>query len=215
VKRIASSPKFVVYDDVLSPEENQHVWYYVQNEEYAVPQQWIKVWRMGDKFPQGSREYFPSKLVPKTSMPQGMAIASDHIIDLLKANEEILGKEGDTWNQVVLRSYIYPRETKLSWHNDAGYVGAIILYTHQYWGSTWGGELLVAETSAKITEGGGPLDTKWRDDMIGHFGMGHYITPKPNRVVITGPGVWHQIARVDADAGENCRCSIVGFLKKV
>lgn len=43
-------------------------------------------------------------------------------------------------------------------------------------------------------------------------GMGVYIAPKPNRCVMTGPGVWHGVNRIDPDAGDNVRVSVVAFL---
>lgn len=58
------------------------------------------------------------------------------------------------------------------------------------------------------------LDHSYEDEMIGAYGMGNFITAKPNRIVMMKASVWHQINRVDDDAGDHCRCSVVAFFKK-
>jgi Rps23 Pro-64 3,4-dihydroxylase Tpa1-like proline 4-hydroxylase len=133
---------------------------------------------------------------------------------------ELSGSEGKDWVDATFRAYIYPRGSKLSWHNDGGhYHAALTYYVHPYWGSTWGGELMVAETpnldSYQHQYKGQPhLDHRWEDKFIADKGIGQYIFPKPNRLVIMASGVFHAINRVDDDAGDNGRCSIVSFLIK-
>jgi hypothetical protein len=45
-------------------------------------------------------------------------------------------------------------------------------------------------------------------------GMGLYTAPSPNRLVFLKGGSWHQINRVDQNAGDHMRCSVVGFFTK-
>ena len=52
------------------------------------------------------------------------------------------------------------------------------------------------------------------DKFLSAHGFGTYVTCKPNRLVLTRPGVWHSINRVDDDAGDHCRASVVGFFKE-
>jgi Rps23 Pro-64 3,4-dihydroxylase Tpa1-like proline 4-hydroxylase len=124
------------------------------------------------------------------------------------------------WTDLVTRSYLYPRGSKLSWHNDAAnYAGAFSFYAHPKWGSTWGGELMVAEVPPMSEMKKKPLvgphiEHDWEDEYINEQGVGQWITPKPNRCVIMAPGVYHSINRVDVDAGDHARAAIVGFLLK-
>ena len=118
-----------------------------------------------------------------------------------------------------VRPYLYPRGTKLSWHDDSTvYCAAATYYCHLKWGSTWGGELMVAEVPglAQVFQGKNlskpHMDHEWEDQYINIYGMGNFITPKPNRLVLMAPGTYHAINRVDADAGDHLRAAIVGFL---
>jgi Rps23 Pro-64 3,4-dihydroxylase Tpa1-like proline 4-hydroxylase len=133
-----------------------------------------------------------------------------------KENPEIIKEYED----VTYRSYIYPRGCKLSWHDDSTtYCGAMTFYTHPKWGSTWGGELIVAEVPPpekvfKHSPCKPHISHEWEDDYINLYGIGQFINPKPNRMVLMAPGVYHSINRVDPDAGDHPRCSIVGFFLK-
>lgn len=218
MKMIFKNPKFAIFDDVLPPELFQKVWASVQNENYSTPLQsgnWVKVWRIGDGSPLGSAEYNMSK----RPFNNYMDIVGHFFIEIAKTCSDMVGDENE-WVDLALRSYIYPRGTKLSWHNDsATYAGAFSFYVHPKWGSTWGGELMVAEvppfSELKQKPLVGPhLEHEWEDEYINVVGAGQWISPKPNRCVIMAPGVYHSINRVDPDAGDNARCSITGFLIK-
>jgi hypothetical protein len=198
----------VVYDDVMNSDEFTQVWRYTQAENYSIPHVsgWSKVWRTTDGMPLGGTQYDANK----APFGNSMDLANHYIKETSKLHPELIGEYEKLW----LRSYIYPRGTKLSWHNDKGYSAAAIFYTHTYWGSTWGGELLLAKTQEIDAVPPPCLDHTFEDSLISQYGHGSYITPKPNRLVITKGGIWHQINRVDEDAGDHCRTSIVGFFTK-
>ena len=195
----------VVYDDVMKSDEFSQVWQYTQMENYSIPHinSWSKVWRTTDGLPLGGNQYDASK----SPFGNSMDLAHHYIKETSKLHSEMIGE----YENLHLRSYIYPRGTKLSWHNDKGYSAAAIFYTHPYWGSTWGGELLLAKTQNIPAVPSPCLDHTFEDSLLSQYGYGSYITPKPNRLVITKGGIWHQINRVDEDAGDHCRTSIVGF----
>ena len=205
-----------VYDDVLSKEDFQKVWLYIQQENYSKPSAsgtWLKVWRTGDAEPLGTRAYWASDAPFMTPL----SLVHEKCQELGKNHPEIVKPFADT----TYRSYIYPRGVKLSWHDDSDvYMGAMTFYAHQKWGSTWGGELMVAQVppiNSVFKDGipNGPhLDHDWEDQYINLYAMGTYINPKPNRMVIMAPGTYHAINRVDADAGDHARCSVVGFYLK-
>lgn len=197
----------VVYDDVLQPDQFAAVWVAVQNEEYLMPHisGWTKVWRTTDGTCIGSRDYDASK------GPHGghIELMASMFTNVAGAHPSLV----PSWAGLSIRSYLYPRGTKLSWHNDLGYAGAAIFYAHPEWGSTWGGELMLAKTPPGQSVPMPHLDHREEDRFLGTYGMGMYITCKPNRLVLTRAGVWHAINRVDADAGDHCRSSVVGFFK--
>lgn len=41
-----------------------------------------------------------------------------------------------------------------------------------------------------------------------------FISPRPNRLVLLAPNILHAVNRVDDDAGDHLRATIVGFLLK-
>ena len=47
--------------------------------------------------------------------------------------------------------------------------------------------------------------------MLGKLGMGQYISPKPNRLVVIAGGNPHMINKVSPSAGDHGRCTIAGF----
>jgi hypothetical protein len=208
MRKTKETDEYVVYDDVLSKEDFQRVSTSTQAENYSIPHinGWLKVWRMSDGLPMGGQNYSYNSRPFNNHMDMMGHIFSE----VARMHSNLL----PSYNDLSMRSYLYGRDTKLSWHNDAGYSAAAIFYTHKYWASTWGGELLIAKTPK--VEGGVPnpcLEHEFEDKFLEYYGYGEYITCKPNRLVFTKGGVWHSINRVDKDAGDHVRCSIVAFYK--
>lgn len=205
--KTAEGEDFVVYDDVLEQDQFNLVWSSIQEENFLVPHinGWSKVWRLTDGSCIGSKEY-DSVSAPFNNY---MDLMHFFITSVANLHPGMLSE----WERVILRSYVYPRGTKLNWHNDLGYAGAAIFYAHPYWASTWGGELMLARTPPDINLPPPHLDHREEDKFLGAYGMGTYITCKPNRLVLTRPGVWHSINRVDEDAGDHSRVTVVGFFK--
>ena len=206
--RAHETEDFVVYDDVLEPTQFDAVWAAVQQEEYLMTHisGWSKVWRMTDGQCIGGRSYEASKG------------PFSNYVDLMNFMFTQVAKNHPGlvpgWDSLVIRPYLYPRGTKLSWHNDLGYAGAVIFYCHPEWASTWGGELFIAKTPVSSSMAPPHLDHRMEDKFLSAHGFGTYVTCKPNRLVLTRPGVWHSINRVDDDAGDHCRASVVGFFKE-
>lgn len=212
-------PRIVVYDNLLSPDHLRSVWEQVQREKYKVPERngdWIKVWRLTDGVSVSSADYRHSK----RPFAGALETIAARVVELARKHPEIAGREGADWVDITLRAYLYPRGSKLSWHDDtASYTGAFSFYAHPIWGSTWGGELLVADTSGfeAVREGAttGPyLDREWEDRYLLGNGHGRFFSAKPNRLVLSSAGLYHAINRVDPDAGDHVRASISGFFMR-
>lgn len=98
---------------------------------------------------------------------------------------------------------------KLRWHTDNGGCGTLNWYCHPRWEEHWGGEVVIAGEPkgeiprASLTEDGLPCPKA---------GLALSITPKPNRCILVAPGVLHQVNRIDPDAGNALRLSMVGIL---
>jgi len=205
--------KFAIYDDVLTQDEFLHVYAYMMEENFSTLTEngnWIKVWRIGDGNPIAG----PPRFLSQGPFNLPLDVIAAKIQEVGRNHPEIV----KSFEDMSIRPYLYPRGTKLSWHDDSTtYAGAATFYCHRKWGSTWGGELLVAEVPPlqQVFKTHNPnkphFDHEWEDEYLNIFGMGHFITPKPNRLVIMAPGVYHSLSRVDADAGDHPRCSIVGF----
>jgi hypothetical protein len=206
MKKITETNEFVVYDELLGMDNFQQVQQAIHAEDFSIPhiEKWLKVWRLSDGLAMGSENYS----IKNAPFNNYMDLISKYFIEIANQHTAIVGK----YNDIVLRCYLYGRETKLNWHNDKGYIAAGIFYAHPYWASTWGGELMLAHTPQIDGPMPNPcLDHAFEDKFLEHYGLGQYITCKPNRLVLTKGGVWHSINRVDKDAGDHIRTSIVAF----
>jgi hypothetical protein len=218
MKVVIKSPHIVVVDDLLPEDKFENLWIHIQNEKYSSPhntqQGWQKVWRLNDNNCLGGPNYY----LNKKPFNNYMDAVSTYMINASKNFEETVGVQGLHWTNASFRPYIYQSGSKLSWHNDAGkYKAALTYYVHPYWGSTWGGELMYAdvpkpEEIKEHNKSQPHLDHRWEDIYLSFKGKGGWILPKPNRLVLMTAGVYHSINRVDQNAGDNPRCSIVSFL---
>ena len=120
---------------------------------------------------------------------------------------------------VVMTPYIWPPGSGLSWHNDSNYLGAFTFYCHDYWSPEWGGEFLTAEANEYILPDKKDIEWKVFDnqplyDTIMDQGVGHYIQPKPNRLVLNkgGPhGILHKVNKSTVNSGP--RITLQGFIR--
>ncbi len=74
--------------------------------------------------------------------------------------------------------------------------------------------MFIAKTLDNSIAGNDDITKRYYDPILNHFGMGIYISPLPNRAVFTRGQIWHSINRVDPNAGDHARCSIVAFFMK-
>jgi hypothetical protein len=206
-----------IVDSVFEPDVFSNFWKYFNSLDFAYRSMtgWQKVWRINDGQILAGTPYYHSKAPfgnPLDWFQQVVAALSKQHL------EDLIGKEGVDWKDILFTPYIYPSGTKISWHDDFSYTGAAIFYPHIEWNPHWGGELLVARTPApadvkiKVQE-----DSMTRDyvaPLLDHFGMGTYVAPLPNRLVITSGSAWHSVNRVDQAAGDHMRCSVVAFFLK-
>jgi len=218
MKLVSKDAHHAVVDEVFEPAVFQDFWKYFNTLPFAYRSMtgWQKVWKISDGQILASSPSYHSQ----APFNNPMDIVHQTVLGLAKQHlEEIVGKEGQDWKELFFTPYIYPSGTKISWHDDYGYTGACIFYPHQEWCPNWGGELMIARTPGAGEIQGNDvipdmMTRKYIDPILNHYGMGVYVAPLPNRMVFTSGKVWHAINRVDQAAGDNVRCSIVGFFTK-
>jgi hypothetical protein len=117
------------------------------------------------------------------------------------------------WRSITLQSFIYPVGAGLSWHDDSEKLANFLYYPHPEWDANWGGELLV---SASPADGDSlremPSLYKHDDNRVLETGLGTFIMPKPDRLIMIRSGISHCIKKVDAAAGMAFRASYSGFV---
>jgi 2OG-Fe(II) oxygenase superfamily len=123
----------------------------------------------------------------------------------------------------VMSAYLYRAGWGLPWHEDIGedmeYKGAFTYYLHDQWRGNWGGELMIlaeerysrGNSSDKLIDLSFTQGTGLRAPSQIVNGVGTFIMPKPNRLVVLRPKVLHSVAPVSPLAGEHMRFSLAGF----
>ena len=164
----------------------------------------------------------------------GIDLVLETIVNNLDSFAELIGQRGRDFHNVSARAFLYPQGTGLSWHeDDVIYSGGYVFYVNPEWNSQWGGELLIAdrpegggrmedETITTLSREAGQLkmkrtpippflDNSRQDAFLGKVGMGRYVVPKGNRLVVIAGGSPHMINKVSSSAGDHVRCTIAGF----
>jgi hypothetical protein len=203
-------PDFVVFDDFLPSGQFKRVNKYVTKEAYLkqVDKTPEAAWNLDDGHPlqtppilfqvnrggEVRRQSRPNEAQYFT-YPSGCAV--DLLIaklgESLRAYRRLIGAPGASWKHATATTYAYPPNTSLDWHTDGSvYKGAFTYYCHDYWKPQWGGELLIAEKKSPR-------------------GLGVYVLPTPNRLVVLRGGTAHKVAKVSLLAGEHFRLTVSGF----
>jgi len=135
---------------------------------------------------------------------------------------------------ISLKVHAYRPGAEIGWHQDSNSAFSYSYYCHKQWHPMWGGNLLIAnqniETKNFFLETNENNRIKL-NDVYGEIygargitfdhssekilldpGMGSFIMPIPNRLVIINNNVFHKVERVDMSAGSNCRLSLTGFI---
>lgn len=236
-----STNLFCVIDNFLPSPEAEEVWKYLQAESYnqVTAMYWNGAWRLDDgpvmRGPLSGFGPIPN-LEMKFPTGRGVDLVIQKLLSSASQWEAWIGQKDKDWNSFTSLPMLYPRDTSLFWHRDAAnWTGSYTYYAHPSWNSQWGGELLVADESLlKIPEDhgvflkpkrkimgsdgdwsfGAHLDNSEASQLIMELGVGHYVLPKPNRLVLLKGGAVHCVTKVTAAAGDHVRASISGFFQR-
>lgn len=229
MKLTLENEQFAVFDDVLEPRELERLWDHFQATTFTP----VPVGAPGSPWlPTDGQPMMGPGLVawadPATTIidpkharfPTSTAV--DPLIQRLLDEQSRLarwvGAAIEEWAVLSAVPWLYPPGSGLSWHTDSTmYSGAFAYYLHPQWDAHWGGELVFAHPSARNQRELVADDHSQRFDRsrlaasISEVGIGHYVQPRRNRLVVIAGGHPHKIARVDTTAGHHVRASIAGF----
>lgn len=230
--KVFKDEKFIIVDNFLKKEEFIYLNNFLQTIEYQYVHcdQFQKAFKLNNN-PLRSNTYLSHNRkndIERGSYPYSLGIDYffQNILKNIKIFELYIGEHKKAWDFFFCRPYLYPRETNLDWHTDGKYgiTGAYVYFAHKQWSSNWGGELLIDSKFVKSTDY--PTKEIYRDKyeqvsyaldnskikkIIENPGYGSFIYPKPNRLVIFKPFLWHKICEINKNAGENYRLSLTGF----
>ncbi len=207
--------KCAVIDDLLPPELFSQIWKALGREDFMVGSilgRWSKEWGY-----EGSPGWSSQSFTRHADDVVGDSWWSVMAWFLCNTTRGFPKHVGNDWNSIRIHAHLFGRGVRIYWHADKHSLGSFAWYAHPEWRPHWGGELMLAD-NVPVHDDLDELppfaiDRKWEDGLL-ECGMGMYFAPLPNRCILTAPGVFHAVNRVDPDAGDAVRCSVVGFLGK-
>jgi len=217
------TPEVLVVDDFLPQESWDRLLNQVQCDEWTQSQPDDKYWHITD----GANYKASKRFLRDAPFNDNYDIWADAIrafADSEPAQEYVAG-----YTDIAMRCHGYPVGSKNPWHTDMGGV-TYSYYLHKHWQINWDSMLLVLPKDSveykqimRKLPGTKQQDTyrstgtlemfeqaEKQKGLIEH-GMGYFVAPKPNRLVLINKNVVHGITRVDKDAGENVRLTMTGF----
>jgi hypothetical protein len=153
------------------------------------------------------------------------------LIDAGELYASTIGRRGVDWEIVSATPTLHVAGQGNAWHRDTDqHAGSWVYFAHREWNVEWGGELLVAHEADIPREYGPylhrlrPMDDlpeppPWRSHLDNHDanellmerGIGSYLVPKPNRLVVLKGGSPRAVAKMRPSAGRHVRASFGGF----
>lgn len=217
------TPEVLVVDDFLEQEAWDRLLNQVQCDEWTQSQPDDKYWHITD----GANYKASKRFLRDAPFNDNYDIWADAIKTF--ADSEAAQEYTAGYTDIAMRCHGYPVGSKNPWHTDMGGV-TYSYYLHKHWQINWDSMLLVLPKDSveykqimRKLPGTKQQDTyrstgtlemfeqaEKQKGLIEH-GMGYFVAPKPNRLVLINKNVVHGITRVDKDAGENVRLTMTGF----
>lgn len=224
---ICAQKHFLVIDHFLSAAAHEELYRYFKGLDFQFvhTEKKIPAFKLTDgnplwSTPTLSHPYAKNTLYPVYPTGTSLDLLLKEVIELAESSSHLVGERGKDWAYFFARPYIYPAGCGLNWHTDGKYgaPGAFVYYVHPEWEPSWGGELLISPPeTAMSSEEEGPPRSNWvnahHTQIIMEHSVGHYVLPKPNRLVLMKGKVFHTIKKVDPSAGDNVRMTIQGFFQ--
>jgi Rps23 Pro-64 3,4-dihydroxylase Tpa1-like proline 4-hydroxylase len=212
---VTKNAQFIIFDDFLPHKDFQIVQNYVRDENY---QSFDKnCFHPTHNIFDGTPLLGESSAIlnqQKSKTITGLELFVEHLSNKTDALDEWIGKKYIDWETFTAKVFLYPQGAGLVWHNDGGTkTGSYAFYTHSRWNVQWGGDLLIPDEPTRNIDYPSSQDSRHEYDTQKNIdiGIGQYIAPKPNRLVVIAAGNPHRINKVEPMAGDNLRSSISGF----
>ena len=199
MKLVFDSAHVQVYDDVLSKDEFSSVfdWFnFIPLAFKSAQGEWNRLWSFDSQVLSGVPIVFPSGRVPPFQGDDKVLIP---LVE--KINSTLMD------GRVTMTPYCYPPGSGLTWHNDSNYKGAFTFYCHNYWSPEWGGEFQSIEVNGDVTWK--IFDNQELYDLIMSEGIGNFVHPKPNRLIINS-GILHKVNKTTTNS--RARLTLQGFV---
>ncbi len=221
---------FLVIDDLLSPEALNKVHDQLECDTYnAINYGEDKVYRFNSGPIYKSINKYWSQDGPWKNNYEPFRL------QLLETLSTIDSIPKDWSDKISMMVHAYYSGAELGWHRDIKAKASYSFYAHQQWHPMWAGNLLVADprtrhsgqasvttpsmdgTALKDSFGkdygqrGVTFDHNLERETLFEPGMGTFVIPKPNRLVILRNQCFHKVERVDPAAGMAARVSLTGF----
>jgi len=236
-RSVVQTDYFTIIDGFLSSQQRDRLWNYFQIQPFRRVDELEKQgdWLLEDSGvlrgpTAGWGRTFDSQY--PTGTPLDEVIKA--VVDTSDVFEPTVGKKGQDWDVFSAMTTLYIAGQGLVWHRDAmDNAGSWVYYAHNEWNVEWGGELLLAHERDIPPEYGvylhrlrpmtgfadppawkSHLDNHDANELLMARGIGSYVAPKPNRLVVIKGGTPHAIAKVRASAGRRVRASVGGFFKR-
>lgn len=209
--------RFVVIDDFLDPAELTAARRMLNQATFESIDSVVSAADDGRAF--RSRGSFFGPELGSPDEPGGRPAVYEKLGRAVHSEPGVYGRAERDWNRVSFAFWKYPAGSRLGWHNDAGggRRGEFVLFLHERWPASWGGELLLLDVDAETLireDDAAPGDLLRRMEVLIERCPRNpvAIVPKPNRLVLVQTGTIHTISRVDPVAGDNLRCTLTGFV---
>ncbi len=134
------------------------------------------------------RKAFPTG----THVDEIMMIARQVVFDLDLFS---LGDNQDSdYGRIAVSTYRYPPGSRLPWHFDGSYLGGFAMYVSGEWNEDWGGYFAFQDNSQAHSK----------------LGIGTFVQPRNNRLIVFKSGIRHSILSIANDARKS-RIGLAGF----
>lgn len=226
---VKQTPECLVVDDFLNQEDWDKVFNQVQLDHWEMGHPDDRFWHMTDGRHYKAQKRFYSETPYDDNHDTWFNAMKEFVDNCPEAASYIEG-----YTDFACRCMAYPVGSKNPWHHDYG-ATTYTYYLHKEWKTQWDGALLIVPKGKarikqilEIKEGTKRYDSYQYDffpmelfeqkdkfDEIMNYGLGEFVLPKPNRLILINRGTVHGINRVDQDAGENMRITLTGFFNMV
>jgi hypothetical protein len=225
---VMKTPEVLVIDEFLSIDDREKIFNQVQVDRWRATEIDDKFWHMTDGF-----NYKGVKRWGKDRPHNNNAeIWFENFTKFLNTCPDVIDFVSKDYYDISMQCHGYPVGSKNPWHTDLGYT-TYTYYLHKHWQINWDSTLLVIPKDAQVKyqqlltldSNSVHTDSYAKDNMpmemfeqhnkyktLIEHGLGIFVSPKPNRLILINKGVIHGVTRVDSDAGENIRVSLTGAI---